>query len=141
MREIIFRAWDKELKRFLPISETAIMLNGELFKLISFTKTSIEQTPVVVQQYTGLKDKNGKEIYEGDIIKISAASKGLMMKTFRVVFLKGAFGFQIIGSDSYGDYSSFANYADRTIENGYNADLSNYLEVIGNVHETPELSK
>ena len=55
MREIKFRAWDKETKQFNWIELT----NGE---------TWIDKDWEPLQQFTGLLDKHGKEIYEGDIV-------------------------------------------------------------------------
>ena len=68
-REIKFRAWDIEQKRMsLPFVLSDFCLkwqDGDIDMPIEF---GVSKNRIVIQQYTGLKDKNGKEIYEGDII-------------------------------------------------------------------------
>lgn len=72
-----------------------------------------------LQQYTGLKDKNGKDIYESDILAVSF----LMNRPCPVVFKSGAFRFKD-KDDCYLIYSP--NYQES-------------IEIIGNIHENPEL--
>ena len=71
MRELKFRVWDNKNKKFLPESHFAILGSGKVIVTLSgyyehFTNKT--QDDYVVQQYTGLKDKNDKGVYEGDIL-------------------------------------------------------------------------
>lgn len=84
--------------------------------------------PYTIGQYTGLNDKNGKEIYEGDIILYA----GLIQH--EVVYRHGAFGYLL---DEYG----FVSLAGNTNFTFNPLNRSEEHEVIGNIHDNPELIK
>ena len=77
MREIKFRAWHKFLKSW--VVSGAISLNGK------YLGTDPEE--MILMQYTGLKDKNGVEIYEGDILEFNGQPIGGFGETnFKINF-------------------------------------------------------
>ena len=86
MREIKFRAWNNVLNKMYSWNE---------FLDTNMKQTFIapESTAMILMQYTGLKDKNGKEIYEGDIVKIDndVASMFNIKSTGKVEYNNGLF--------------------------------------------------
>ena len=110
----------KDNKICLIATEDAIDSIGHGIKLGCLVSVA----PETVGQYTGLKDKNGKEIYEGDIVKVNGAYIG-KDGIFIVVFRSGAF--KLDEAKKLFDTQLLAK------------GISNYCEVIGNIHDNPEL--
>lgn len=124
-REIKFRAWDGT-KMFCPV---ALKENGKVESNLWTTDNWI------VMQYTGLKDRNGKEIYEGDVVNIGASD----------------FDFIVDKNGNPVSYEVMVHECDYIL---YRIDLSliwgrlgrlsemNWCcEIIGNIYENPELLK
>mgnify|MGYP004534014253 CR=1 FL=1 len=124
MREIKFRAWDKELNIMSYANDgLLVMFLGED---ICVAYDSPAGDGVVnsyeLMQYTGLIDKNGKEIYEGDIVRHFKRDKEKLLK--------------IEISSGYGVYAQENDTTKRLIGRS-NTHLC--YEVVGNIYENPEL--
>lgn len=120
MRKIKFRVWDKEEKEFDFPSEFRVQ-KGQIgwtedhyLDIDSYS----EYDRFVLQQFTGLTDKNGVEIYEGDIIEIDGEDR-----KNEITFDKGSFCFD--EEDGFESTSLF--------------DYNDMISVIGNVMQNTEL--
>ena len=144
MREIKFRAWDSKLSKIIFGGDNLTEADGwfmypdgflMLYDYDDFGKSDFHEHLIypdknrfVLMQYTGLKDKNGKEIYEGDIIKFS---DGFTQndRVAKVVFSNGGFVCQ----------NRSAKFNIENIDTG--GATTQYPEIIGNIYENPELIK
>ncbi|HZK00621.1 MAG TPA: YopX family protein [Tissierellaceae bacterium] len=136
MREIKFRAWDKvekkmklptllRLSRDLPYTDDNN--NGKVFQMQCNGQENVEyfNGRIELMQYTGLKDKNGKEIYEGDTIAWYKEPKRASAYIYWDDYLA-----MVLVKD-LGDYGE--------IVAGMNEIEVDEVIVIGNIYENPEL--
>ena len=104
-----------------------------------FSNQSKRVTPETVGQFTGLTDKNGKEIYEGDVVRLISGGSRWNREACEVVFLNGSFQFN---RPDWPYPCGFITYAmscsERYIIDDH-SELCSQIEVIGNIHENPEL--
>ena len=117
MRDIKFRAWDKKKKIWIPgaygfhiLGES--MLIGGLFQDYKL----LDLNNIILMQFTGIKDKNGKEIYEGDIVEYEDCMR--------------KFGKTKVRFYQY-SWEPFAHMSKTHMPIKY--------EIIGNIHENSEL--
>ena len=117
MRALEFRAWRKDKKRFLDGDEWYMTCSGA--KHLHYAIMPYSDDDFIVEQYTGLKDKNGKKIYEGDIVRYAIRPS----RTTVVEWWSG--------EEEYCPCCTTSGFSLPYSEDGY--------EVIGNVHENHEL--
>lgn len=126
MREIKFRAWDKEQNCMLSSKATGLIIHFDGTVNAYDSEGTLIGTEFIneleVMQYTGLKDKYGKDIYEGDIIRYEHSAVGSIVRV--VQYKYGMYG---VEGNVKGTQIPFANILDST------------REVIGNIYENPEL--
>lgn len=139
MREIKFRAWNKTVNKFTyfgkkePIITSAEVPNGKSVGMFLKAEKQIYLTPYEdPQQFICLKDKNEKEIYEGDILCVSGYSYEEPEDDWTGEVVMGPLGYGICGINSCGD-NNF--YYLNEIGGSY---ITTY-EVLGNIYENPEL--
>ena len=115
MREIKFRAWDSVQQKMW--FDMLIDFNGNVLDA-----NENRNYRMTLMQYTGLKDKNNKEIYEGDIVKFVEDTLNEIYKASPVIYDEDRFTF-------------LGRYSNDCIMHDWHE-----IEVIGNIYENPELT-
>ena len=135
MRKIKFRVWDTEENKF---REMGFMINqyGSLMQYGEFEKMKkISRDRYKILQYTGLKDKNGKEIYEGDIIEMQHCKKCNGLKAIVKRYWDGWWYFT--EEETKGRMGEMVSQYVANFDEKF--EKLSYCIVIGNKYENPEL--
>lgn len=128
MKDIKFRVWNDKMRK-MYYSHTTKGGDNALWSWDAVFKDHIYYPDTHLMQYTGLKDCNDTEIYEGDIVRFFADDN----HTHTIHYKNGCFGYdpdRFFGMIPFGINDHF-----EWDENNQ----SNKVEVIGNIHENPEL--
>jgi uncharacterized phage protein (TIGR01671 family) len=120
MREIKFRAWYKPKGKMYTRSLESVNLETKVLGVYTVSEgyQQLRMSDFELMQYTGLKDKNGKEIYEGDIVKDEE---------------------NFVGQILYEDGSFKVHCMDLMATGHLFGQACKYLNAIGNIYENPEL--
>ena len=128
MREIKFRAWSTTRNKMVSASEVTTVFWPTL-RFCEYNDMDA-QVDLPLMQYTGLLDKNGAEIYDGDVMSIKYKWKGeTHVCNAQIQFDK--VGFILLENPEDGNWCDDWNLGDD----------SDKFEIIGNIHQNPELLK
>lgn len=159
MREIKFRAWQKYHKKMVEVTNISFDDNGEINGVATFVENQAPQhisyrddllgrfflkdergMVLELMQFTGLKDKKGVEIYEGDIIRFTNSIDEIDNEVGTVTWEQGECNFvaQYKTSNCVTQEGNGTTITIYLISNETYQECVEY-EVIGNVYQNPEL--
>lgn len=135
MRKIAFRAWDRFRKQMSTVKYLYFSDNGSCWLTVYPGNSSIDHSlydgKFELMQFTGLRDKNGKEIYEGDLVQGQHLSGEICFGEWQTDDDD-----DIIGWFIKSKHPISGELWDRPLDS-----YMKYCEVLGNIYENPELLK
>lgn len=145
-REILFRVWDIVERCYLPedvyciLNTTEFRAFGQMIKDWRDYREGefFYDNSQILEQFTGLTDKNGVKIFEGDIVRWDDRSKGQYWRVGAIKWVKSHYQIEAYSfesrrpNDKWHSTFNFGCFA-------YEGD--GILEIIGNIHDNPELLK
>ena len=135
MREPRFRAWIERYQKYMPVAMIhfePILGKIDYIEVVATGGDWAKFYPeeFIIEQYTGLKDKNGKEIYEGDIVRNTVEVAPNKSSTYKIYYDQHHAMYAMSPVDGKIDIGDFYGYI-----------MRRHFEVIGNVHENGDLLK
>lgn len=128
MRDIKFRAWDKRARQMYQVKNLGVGKEGWTRTAENYDEqpetgyNKFYPSEVEVMQYTGLKDKKGKEIYEGDIVKVFSDKRWI---TGKIIYEHSEFLVDVMNN--------------KDLNFGRVGIIEKFIEVIGNIYDNPDL--
>ena len=129
-REIKFRVWDKKnaiMAQVCSIHNFNYPDNSEYKYIATGGKGLIQWEDAILMQYTGLKDKNGKEIYEGDIVRYLHKYKPDPIYA------------EVRWFNQHANFALYENTSRNIYDHESDWMILKDIEVIGNIYQNPEL--
>lgn len=127
-----YRAWDSVKKKFVEhffITDNGLICNMERPTSGYNSPIPVEKSELILMQSTGLHDKNGKEIFDGDIVTDGDVTSDIKYHQTLGFYMIGKYGFSVPFGQGV-DVEYFEEFADH---------VSKTFEVVGNIYENPEL--
>lgn len=118
-----YRAWDKEFKEMVQVD--ALVFEEQIIKATYKNGNVVKEDlkNYVLMQSTGLTDKNGKEIFEGDVLRVNDWLEVVSFSEEKAMFV-----------------SKEISFSETPLYDLFNTDIFE-VEIIGNIYENPELAE